>query len=182
MFETTVRNSKNSLHRFKLNLHFQDCNPEALYFFSISFQSFNKKFGHFAKPHLRYTKGETGDPRQIHHNFRPPGSPRAVGQRVTNGLMAINCCGHQHVRAQIRAQRLSIFNDFAEEEAAVEAVSYVPGQLGQHAEEGSDQICDTQMEDKEIHPGEFLATGVSVGELRQGLIGIGRGFIPSAGP
>lgn len=76
--------------------------------------------------------------------------------------MAIDGRGHEHVGAQVRTQGLPEFDEFAEQKAAVESVRYFPGQLGQHAEEGGDQIGDAQVQNEEVHAGEFLTARVPV--------------------
>ena len=114
-----------------------------------------------ALDHLLYGKNEdlreTEDGRQ-----QPGGGDERVGgpaglleaaQGVTDGQVAVQRHGQQHVGGSKHAQHLQVLDGPAERVGAPEAVGDVPQQLGQHLEERHAQVGQGQVQHEHLHAG-----------------------------
>ena len=70
--------------------------------------------------HLRQTEEKGESPGGTHHGLGAARGPRAVGERVADGAVAVQGGGRQHVRAQVNPERLAELDRLAQEVAAVE--------------------------------------------------------------
>lgn len=90
----------------------------------------------------------------------PVRSPVQRPQRLTDGQAPVQGHQQEHVGGSKHPHHLQVLDQPAEEIRPVKPEGDVPDELGQHLEDGHDQVSDAQVLHEEIHAGVLLPGGV----------------------
>ena len=82
-----------------------------------------------------------------------------AGERVAYGGVAVDRRHHQNIRRAVHGHHLEVLHKSTQKVVAIETVGDIPDELRQHVKDGDENVRQTEVDDKPLHPGHFLLPG-----------------------